>query len=159
METYRICFLAENRKLPRFYALAYFIFLLNDYCLHTRSQKHSQTKLESYRSIQMSGKDLSADQRTAVSKYDAVISTLDFARDLVKQLQQFIKDSEKEQRKQARKVGVNSSNVSITQNLNPIQSISRNARIWMKISFVNNVSYYFPIAIYAALSYIYICRI
>lgn len=52
----------------------------------------------------MSGKELSADQRAAVSKFDAVISTLDFARDLFKQLQQFTKDAEKEQRKQARKV-------------------------------------------------------
>ena len=39
-----------------------------------------------------------------MAKYDAVLATLDFARDLVKQMQQFTKDAEKEQKKQARKV-------------------------------------------------------
>lgn len=63
-----------------------------------------QTKLEGYRAIQASGKELSADQKSAVAKYDAVMATLEFARDLVKQMQQFTKDAEKEQKKQARKV-------------------------------------------------------
>uniref|UniRef100_A0A1A9VMS2 Caprin-1 dimerization domain-containing protein n=1 Tax=Glossina austeni TaxID=7395 RepID=A0A1A9VMS2_GLOAU len=68
-----------------------------------RNLEKRKTKLESYRSIQASGKELSSDQRAAVAKYDAVIATLEFARDLVKQMQQFTKDAEKEQKKQARK--------------------------------------------------------
>ena len=63
-----------------------------------------QTKLESYRAIQATGKELSADQKNAVAKYDAVMATLEFARDLSKQMVQFTKDAEKELKKQARKV-------------------------------------------------------
>lgn len=65
-----------------------------------------QTKLESYRTIQASGKELSSDQKAAVAKYDAVIAMLEFARDFSKQMWQFVKEAEKEQRKQARKVFV-----------------------------------------------------
>lgn len=60
-----------------------------------------QTKLEGYLN---SGKELSVEQRAAVAKYDAVMATLEFARDLVKQMQQFTKDAEKEQKKHLRKV-------------------------------------------------------
>lgn len=65
-----------------------------------------QTKLEGYRALDALGRELSSEQRAAVSKYDAVLTTLDFARDLVKQMQQFAKDAEKEQKKQARKVNM-----------------------------------------------------
>lgn len=66
-----------------------------------------QTKLEGYRALDAMGKELSSEQRAAVNKYDAVLATLEFARDLVKQMQQFAKDAEKEQKKQARKVCLN----------------------------------------------------
>lgn len=66
----------------------------------------TQTKLEGYRALDALGRELSSEQRAAVSKYDAVLTTLDFARDLVKQMQQFAKDAEKEQKKQARKVNM-----------------------------------------------------
>ncbi|XP_037931150.1 caprin homolog [Teleopsis dalmanni] len=68
-----------------------------------RNLEKRKTKLESYRAIQATGKELSSDQRAAVAKYDGVIASLELCRDLAKQMQQFIKDGEKEQKKQARK--------------------------------------------------------
>ncbi|XP_018783847.1 PREDICTED: caprin homolog [Bactrocera latifrons] len=68
-----------------------------------RNLEKRKTKLESYRTIQASGKELSSDQKAAVAKYDAVIAMLEFARDFSKQMWQFVKEAEKEQRKQARK--------------------------------------------------------
>lgn len=62
-----------------------------------------QTRLESYRALQSSGKDLNADQKTAVAKYDEVIQTLEFAKDLCKQFLSIAAVSEKEAKKQARK--------------------------------------------------------
>lgn len=60
--------------------------------------------MESYRAIQAGGKELSADQAAAVAKYDSVLATLEFARDVSKQTQLTFKEAEKEQKKQARKV-------------------------------------------------------
>lgn len=60
--------------------------------------------MESYRAIQAGGKELSADQAAAVAKYDSVLATLEFARDVSKQTQLTLKEAEKEQKKQARKV-------------------------------------------------------
>ncbi|XP_075164251.1 cell cycle associated protein caprin family member [Haematobia irritans] len=68
-----------------------------------RNLEKRKTKLEGYRALDATGKELSTEQRAAVNKYDAVCATLEFARDLVKQMQQFAKDAEKEQKKQARK--------------------------------------------------------
>lgn len=62
-----------------------------------------QSKLESYRELQNSGKDLNADQKTAVAKYDEVIQTLEFAKDLCKQFLGIATVSEKEAKKLARK--------------------------------------------------------
>lgn len=62
-----------------------------------------QSKLESYRELQSSGKDLNQDQKTAVARYDEVVQTLDFARDLCKQFLGIVAVSEKEAKKQARK--------------------------------------------------------
>lgn len=44
-----------------------------------------QGKLESYRDMQNSGKELNTDQKTALAKINEVVMTLDFARDLYKQ--------------------------------------------------------------------------
>lgn len=63
-----------------------------------------QTKLESYRAIQFSGKELSQDQKTAVAKYNEVAQSLELARDFVKQLSQLSSNYEKEVKKQLRKV-------------------------------------------------------
>ena len=62
-----------------------------------------QRKIESYREEQKNGKDLNSDQQAAVSKYDEVIQTLDFARDLCKQFNGIAVDAAKQQKKQARK--------------------------------------------------------
>lgn len=59
--------------------------------------------MESYRELQNSGKDLNADQKTAVAKYDEVIQTLEFAKDLCKQFLGIAAVSEKEAKKLARK--------------------------------------------------------
>lgn len=60
-------------------------------------------KLESYRELQNSGKDLNQDQKVAVAKYDEVVQTLDFARDLCKQFQTIAAVADKESKKVARK--------------------------------------------------------
>lgn len=62
-----------------------------------------QGKLESYRDLQNAGKELNADQKTAVAKYNEVMQTLEFARDLHKQLGGIAVVSEKEAKKQAKK--------------------------------------------------------
>lgn len=62
-----------------------------------------KAKLESYRELQSSGKDLNQDQKTAVARYDEVVQTLEFARDLCKQFLGIVAVSEKEAKKQARK--------------------------------------------------------
>lgn len=62
-----------------------------------------QVKLESYRELQNSGKDLNQDQKVAVAKYDEVVQTLDFARDLCKQFQSIAAVADKEAKKVARK--------------------------------------------------------
>lgn len=62
-----------------------------------------QAKLESYRELQNSGKDLNQDQKIAVAKYEEVVQTLEFARDLCKQFLSIATGSEKDAKKQARK--------------------------------------------------------
>lgn len=62
-----------------------------------------QSKLESYKELQNAGKELNADQKTAVAKFNEVISTLDFARDLCKQFLGIAACSEKEAKKSAKK--------------------------------------------------------
>ena len=60
--------------------------------------------MESYRDIEKSGKELSADQKVAVSKYDEVAQTLDFAREISKQIMQVATASEKDAKKKQKKV-------------------------------------------------------
>lgn len=62
--------------------------------------------MESYRDLQTSGKELNHDQKTAVAKYEEVVQTLEFARDLCKQFLGIATVSEKEAKKQARKEAV-----------------------------------------------------
>lgn len=63
-----------------------------------------QSKLTSYRDLQKSGKDLNADQKIAVAKYDEVAQTLEFARDLSKQVTSIATTADREAKKQAKKV-------------------------------------------------------
>lgn len=62
-----------------------------------------QRKIETYREEQTLGKDLNTDQLNAISKYNEVLQTLDFARDLCKQIHVVASDAAKQQKKQARK--------------------------------------------------------
>ncbi|KAF5302321.1 hypothetical protein FQA39_LY10360 [Lamprigera yunnana] len=68
-----------------------------------RNLEKRKAKLESYRQLQNSGKDLNQDQKTAIAKYEEVVQTLEFARDLCKQFLGIATVSEKEAKKQARK--------------------------------------------------------
>ncbi|KAL5282337.1 CAPRIN1 family protein [Megaselia abdita] len=68
-----------------------------------RNLEKRKNKLESYRSIQFSGKELSNDQKTAVEKYNEVAQSLELARDFFKQLAQLSSNYEKEVKKQTRK--------------------------------------------------------
>jgi hypothetical protein len=62
-----------------------------------------QRKIESYREEQKNGKDLNSDQLAAVAKYEEVLQTLEFARDLCKQFNGIAVDAVKQHKKQARK--------------------------------------------------------
>ena len=62
-----------------------------------------QGKLDGYRDLQKSGKDLKPDQLDAISKYDAVIQQLEFAKELSKHLTSLAHDAVKNIKKQARK--------------------------------------------------------
>ncbi|XP_056642240.1 caprin homolog [Diorhabda sublineata] len=68
-----------------------------------RNLEKRKSKLESYKDLQNAGKELNADQKTAVAKFNEVISTLDFARDLCKQFLGIAVASEKEAKKVAKK--------------------------------------------------------
>ncbi|XP_024084155.1 protein PSP2 [Cimex lectularius] len=68
-----------------------------------RNLEKRKARLDSCRDLQKSGKDLNSDQVEAISKYDAVIQHLDFARELSKQLTALANDSTKTLKKQARK--------------------------------------------------------
>lgn len=59
--------------------------------------------MESYRDNEKSGKDLSADQKVAVSKYNEVAMTLEFAREFSKQIVQIVSASEKDLKKKQKK--------------------------------------------------------
>lgn len=62
-----------------------------------------QGKLDVIRGLQAEGKTLEPEQLTAVSKYDEVNQTLEFARDLCKQFNTISADAAKAAKKQARK--------------------------------------------------------
>lgn len=59
--------------------------------------------MESYRDLQNAGKELNSDQKTAVAKYNEVIHTLDFTRDIYKQFLSINVASEKDAKKQAKR--------------------------------------------------------
>ncbi|XP_063380269.1 translation initiation factor IF-2 [Cydia fagiglandana] len=68
-----------------------------------RNLEKRKSKLTSYRDLQKSGKELNADQKIAVAKYDEVAQTLEFARDLSKQITSIAVSTEKEAKKQAKR--------------------------------------------------------
>ena len=65
-----------------------------------------QSKLTSYRDLQKAGKELNSDQKVAVAKYDEVAQTLEFARELSKQVTSIATTAEREAKKQAKKVDI-----------------------------------------------------
>lgn len=62
-----------------------------------------QARLDGYRDLQKSGKELHNEQLQAVAKYDEVVQTLEFSRDLYKQFLSISTETSKQQKKQARK--------------------------------------------------------
>ncbi|XP_032511776.2 caprin homolog [Danaus plexippus] len=68
-----------------------------------RNLEKRKGKLTSYRDLQKAGKELNSDQKEAVAKYDEVVITLEFARDLSKQVALIAIASEREAKKQAKK--------------------------------------------------------
>ncbi|KAF7987416.1 hypothetical protein HCN44_003178 [Aphidius gifuensis] len=68
-----------------------------------RNLEKRKGKLESYRDIQKTGKELDRDQKIAVAKYDEVLQTLEITRDLYKQIVGIANDAAKLQKKLARK--------------------------------------------------------
>lgn len=68
-----------------------------------RNLEKRKNKLTSYRDLQKAGKELNSDQKVAVAKYDEVAQTLEFARDLSKQVTSIATSAEREAKKQAKK--------------------------------------------------------
>lgn len=68
-----------------------------------RNLEKRKSKLTSYRDLQKAGKELNSDQRVAVAKYDEVAQTLEFARDLSKQITSIATAAERDAKKQAKK--------------------------------------------------------
>lgn len=68
-----------------------------------RNLEKRKGKLESYRDIQKTGKELDRDQKIAVAKYDEVLQTLEITKDLNKQIVGIANDAAKLQKKLARK--------------------------------------------------------
>ncbi|XP_053974649.1 caprin homolog [Hylaeus anthracinus] len=71
-----------------------------------RNLEKRKVKLESYRDLQKNGRELNADQKTAVAKYDEVLQTLDITRELYKQIVGIAHDAVKQQKKLARKEAI-----------------------------------------------------
>lgn len=68
-----------------------------------RNLEKRKNKLESYRSIEKSGKKLTGDQKTAVSKYDECLTSLELTRELCKQFQTIVAAANKEAKKEAKR--------------------------------------------------------
>lgn len=76
---------------------------LTNKSIHLLPYWFHQSKLESYRDLEKTGKDLSADKKIAILKYDEVAMTLDFAREFAKQIEKIVSTSEKELKKKQKK--------------------------------------------------------
>lgn len=68
-----------------------------------RNLEKRKSKLTSYRDLQKAGKELNYDQKVAVAKYDEVSHTLEFTKDLSKQISLIATAAEREAKKQAKK--------------------------------------------------------
>lgn len=63
-----------------------------------------QNKLESYKQLEDSGKDLSSEQRKAVAKYDEVVWGLDLSKDFCKQFQTIASTASKDAKREVKRV-------------------------------------------------------
>uniref|UniRef100_A0A1B6CGS7 Caprin-1 dimerization domain-containing protein n=1 Tax=Clastoptera arizonana TaxID=38151 RepID=A0A1B6CGS7_9HEMI len=68
-----------------------------------RNLEKRKLKLDTYKELKKSGKELSSEQKAAVAKYDEVILNLDFAKDLNKQFSTISIESDKIQKKKSKK--------------------------------------------------------
>ncbi|XP_031627989.1 caprin homolog isoform X3 [Contarinia nasturtii] len=68
-----------------------------------RNLEKRKSKLESYRDLEKTGKDLSTDKKIAILKYDEVAMTLEFAREFSKQIDKVVVSSEKDLKKKQKK--------------------------------------------------------
>ncbi|EZA51789.1 hypothetical protein DMN91_003600 [Ooceraea biroi] len=68
-----------------------------------RNLEKRKARLESYKDLQKNGRELNADQKTAVARYDEVLQTLEITRDMYKQIVSINNDGMKQQKKLARK--------------------------------------------------------
>ncbi|XP_065083062.1 caprin homolog [Ochlerotatus camptorhynchus] len=68
-----------------------------------RNLEKRKNKLESYKSIEKSGKKLTGDQKIAVSKYDECLTSLELTRELCKQFQSIVAAANKEAKKEAKR--------------------------------------------------------
>lgn len=68
-----------------------------------RNLEKRKNKLESYKSIEKSGKKLTGDQKIAVSKYDECLTSLELTRELCKQFQTIVAAANKEAKKEAKR--------------------------------------------------------
>lgn len=63
-----------------------------------------QGKLDQYRNLQKAGKDLEKEQKIALTKWDEVNLTLEYSREISKQIAQIAVSAERDAKKQAKKV-------------------------------------------------------
>ncbi|XP_054710062.1 caprin-1-like [Uloborus diversus] len=68
-----------------------------------RNLEKRKMKLDNYRADVANGKELNEDQKIAVSKYDEVVSLLDFTKELIKGLNSIVIESTRQQKKLAKK--------------------------------------------------------
>lgn len=68
-----------------------------------RNLEKRKNKLESYKSIEKSGKKLTSDQKIAVSKYDECLASLELTRELCKQFQSIAAVANREAKKEAKR--------------------------------------------------------
>ncbi|KAL1379785.1 hypothetical protein pipiens_014644 [Culex pipiens pipiens] len=68
-----------------------------------RNLEKRKNKLESYKTIEKSGKKLTSDQKVAVSKYDECLASLELTRELCKQFQSIAAVANREAKKEAKR--------------------------------------------------------
>ena len=72
-------------------------------CLSSSCSFVLQGKLDGYRADYQRGKTLNDDQKAAIAKYDEVLQTLEFARELSSQFKTLAIEEEKTRKKQVKK--------------------------------------------------------